>query len=178
MRAPLLILTVGNESRGDDAIGPLLLRRMAGWFVSCGITEQVELIEEFQLQIENTLDLERRKLVLFIDAGRQQASTPFSFYEAMARRPSGYTSHAVAPETLLGLYAMVQNERAPPLFVLSIAGLTFELGEPLSKQAKAHLDCAFRFACTLFAQPEPDAWGRLAQALAPTEISASTMTGM
>ena len=33
MSAPLLVLAVGNPSRGDDALGPLLLERLQadGW---------------------------------------------------------------------------------------------------------------------------------------------------
>ena len=39
MSAPLLVLAVGNPSRGDDALGPLLLERLhgRGTFVRAGL---------------------------------------------------------------------------------------------------------------------------------------------
>ena len=67
---PLLLLAVGNESRGDDALGPLLARRVQAWLASTGMDSQVEVIEEFQLQIEHTLDIKDRQLLLFVDAGQ------------------------------------------------------------------------------------------------------------
>lgn len=161
MIAPFLILTVGNESRGDDGLGPLLARRMALLLEESMIGE-VELVEEFQLQIENTLDLTGRKLVLFIDAGRDTLA-PFSFYQAVAQRLDGHTTHAVAPETLLGIYGMVEGEDPPPMFILCVAGSSFELGQPLSKQAAGNLEQAFDFACGLFSNPEQKTWRSLAQ---------------
>src|SRR5512139_1450227 len=107
MPRPILLLAIGNESRGDDALGPLLARRLDDWLGTTGLREQVELIEEFQLQIEHTLDMVERELVLFIDAGHEGVPAPFSFYEARARRLEGHTTHAVAPETLLGIYPVV-----------------------------------------------------------------------
>ena len=68
MSAPLLVLAVGNPSRGDDALGPLLLERLQadGWDAG----GQVELLCDFQLQVEHTLDLQGRSAVLLVDAAR------------------------------------------------------------------------------------------------------------
>jgi len=161
MVAPLLVLAVGNESRGDDALGPLLSRRLADWVAGTEMAVEVELIEEFQLQVENTLDLEDRKLALFIDAGNEPQS-PFAFYQAVKQQMEGHTSHAVAPEALLGVYAMVHDEEPPPMFVLCVAGSAFELGEPLSPQARLNLEQAFDFACNLLQQPGLNSWQGLA----------------
>ena len=173
MAAPFLVLTVGNESRGDDALGPLLSRRLAHWVEGSEMAGEVELIEEFQLQVENTLDLKDRKLALLIDAGNGTRA-PFTFYEAVKKRLEGHTSHAVAPETLLGVYAMVHDEQPPPMFVLCLAGSVFELGEPLSQQARLNLEQAFDFACGLLQRPERNRWQRLARSHAE-EIKAATV---
>ena len=53
MEAPVLIFAVGNESRGDDALGPLLLRELDAWLTASKSSEQFELLEDFQLQIEH-----------------------------------------------------------------------------------------------------------------------------
>lgn len=161
MPAPVLILAVGNESRGDDALGPLLLRRLQAWLNAQGLAEQVELIEEFQLQVEHTLDLAGRERVLFIDAGHH-TSAPFTFSQAVPRRLEGHTSHAVSPETLLGVYALVHTKPAPPAFILCVAGEQFELGEPLSPRAGQYLQQAFEFACRLFDSGGQTAWQGLA----------------
>jgi len=164
MGASLLVLAVGNESRGDDALGPLLVRRLAAWLEASNQAAGVELIEEFQLQIENTLDLKGRELVLFVDAGKDTAA-PFTFHESVPKRLNGHTSHAVAPETLLGVYAMVHGEQPPPMFILCIAGSAFELGEPLSSQASLNLAQAYAFACQLLEQTEINHWRSLGATL-------------
>ena len=81
----------GNELRGDDGIGPLLLRRLekAGW-------DDTELIEDFQLQIEHALDLKGAELALFLDAG-VGAKAPFLFREILPRGEMIDTSHGSRP---------------------------------------------------------------------------------
>lgn len=154
---PVLVLAIGNESRGDDALGPMLGREIAGW---PGCSDEVEVIEEFQLQIENTLDMQGRDLVLFLDAGHQTPA-PFRFYEAQPKKLAGHTTHAVAPETLLGIYSEVHHAASPPAFILCVAGLAFELGEPLSPQAVAHHEAASGFCRKLFESREVQAWRTL-----------------
>lgn len=159
--APVLVMAVGNESRGDDALGPLLLRDLAAWLACGEIACEVETIEEFQLQVEHTLDLKDRSVVLFIDAGKH-THAPFTFAQAAPKRLDGHTTHAVAPESLLGIYAMVHAADPPPAFILCVAGSEFELGEPLSAQARQHLQQASAFARRLFEHPAPAAWQALA----------------
>jgi len=159
---PLLLLAVGNESRGDDALGPFLARRVQAWLASTGLDSQVEVIEEYQLQIEHTLDIMDRQLLLFVDAG-QETMTPYTFYAARAARLDGHTSHALAPETLLGVYAQVHQASPPPAFILCLAGTGFDLGEPLSAAASLHLEQGFAFCRGLFEQPTPDFWSEQAR---------------
>lgn len=154
---PVLLLALGNESRGDDALGPLLARRLHAWLTSTGRDSAVEIIEEFQLQIEHTLDLKGRDLVLFVDAG-EGTRPPFDFFAARAGSAVGYTTHAVAPEALLGLYARVHAAAPPPAFILCLAGEGFELGEPLSAAAAVHLEAGFTFCQRLFDSPSLPSW--------------------
>lgn len=145
--ASTLVLAVGNESRGDDALGPLLLRRLAGW-LEVQPRHDVEFIEEFQLQVEHTLDIAGRTRVLFVDAAANLV-TPFTFTPAVAEPGLAHTSHALTPAALLGVYRRVHGEPPPSAWVLGIAGRSFELGEPLSAEAALALDAAFPFACQL-----------------------------
>ena len=66
--APLLVLGVGNPSRGDDALGPLFIERAAEALKERVAAGELELLTDFQLQIEHALDLEGRRRVVFVDA--------------------------------------------------------------------------------------------------------------
>jgi hydrogenase maturation protease len=133
MTAPLLVFAIGNESRGDDALAPLLLRQLQ----SEGMT-QVELIEDYQLQVEHVTDLLGRDAVLFVDADMSCAA-PFHFSAIAAAHDNSYTSHAMTPAALLHAYRLVYGTDAPSSFLLRIRGYGFELGESLSAEASANL---------------------------------------
>ena len=60
-RKPVLVFGYGNLSRGDDALGPLLLEAIER--SPKAVLESVEILSDFQLQIEHALDLENRDLV-------------------------------------------------------------------------------------------------------------------
>jgi hypothetical protein len=65
MVAPILIFAIGNESRGDDALGPLLLRELDGWLNS-GKREKEEGTSLREGAVEDT------PKALFIKAGLPQ----------------------------------------------------------------------------------------------------------
>lgn len=136
MVAPVLVFAVGNESRGDDALAPLLLRRL-----QAESTGQAEFIEDYQLQVEHVTDLSGRNAVLFIDADMSCAA-PFHFSRIDAAHDNSYTSHAMSPTALLHAYRQVYGTDAPPCYLLRIRGYGFELGESLSDEAAANLELA------------------------------------
>ena len=136
MTTPILIFAIGNESRGDDALAPLLLRSLENRAAG-----QVELIEDYQLQVEHVTDLVGRSAVLFVDADVSCAE-PFQFSEIAAAKDSSYTSHVMTPFALLHTYRQVYGTDAPPAYLLRIRGYDFELGNPLSEAASANLEQA------------------------------------
>ncbi len=136
MTAPLLVFAVGNESRGDDALGPLLLRQLQG---NCD--DSVELIEDYQLQVEHVTDLHGRGAVLFVDADLS-CDAPFQFSEIAAAHDRSYSSHAMTPFALLHAYRQVYGADAPSSFLLRIRGYGFELGAALSNAASVNLNQA------------------------------------
>lgn len=140
MTTPLLILAIGNESRGDDALAPLLIRQ-----IQTGDHQDVELIEDFQLQVEHVTDLVGRTAVLFIDAD-MSCAPPFHFSGIVAAQDNSYTSHAMTPFALLHTYKQVYGNDAPPCFLLRVRGYGFELGDGLSAEATANLDQAAAMA--------------------------------
>ncbi len=136
MPFPILVFAIGNESRGDDALAPLLLRQIQTECIA-----QVELIEDYQLQVEHVTDLAGRSAVLFVDAD-MSCIEPLQFSEIAAARDSSYTSHAMTPFALLHTYRQVYGTDAPPAFLLRIRGYDFELDSPLSDRAAANLEAA------------------------------------
>jgi hydrogenase maturation protease len=136
--APVLVLAVGNPSRGDDAIGPELAARL-----EAAALPGVEVITEFQLQVENALDLVGRERVFFVDAGTG-TPPPFELRPVAAVDDFLHTSHAISPEAVLATYRRVTGESPPDAWVLCVRGESFELGESLSARAAVHLEAAWR----------------------------------
>lgn len=161
MTAPLVVFAVGNPSRGDDAIGPLLCERLAAWLAAEGLAGQCDLIEDFQLQIEHSLDLRDRRLALFIDAGTGTPA-PYSFQPVAPAAGIAHSSHALAPEAVLQVYLRTAGEAPPPAYVLCVRGEQFELGAALSPAAEDHVAAAFALLAQLCRHPEPAAWAALA----------------
>ncbi|MBS3963903.1 MAG: hydrogenase maturation protease [Methylomonas sp.] len=150
MTRPVLVFACGNPSRGDDAVGPLLLDYLA----SRVDLSETELLTDFQLQIEHALDLQHRKLVLFVDAS-VSCRAAFSLTELRPVRDNSYTSHAMSPSALLQVYQSIHETPPPPSFLLSIRAEQFELGAPLSGNTLDNLIQASVFAERLLAQFEP-----------------------
>jgi hydrogenase maturation protease len=142
MTAPVVVFAVGNSSRGDDAIGPELCGQLEKWLKNEGLEDQVELIEDFQLQIEHVLDLQGRQLALFIDAG-ENTPAPYTFKQIAPATGIAHTTHELPPEAVLQVYLQTEGCEPPPSFVLCVSGEKFELGEPLTATASKHVEVAF-----------------------------------
>lgn len=141
MTAPTVVIAIGNPSRGDDALGPLLAARLADWLQSAG-RDDVEVIEDFQLQIEHALDLQGRQQAIFVDAGTGSTPAPFSFTPVAATADFGHTTHAISPGAVLHVYRQTLHDDPPPAWVMCIRGESFELGETLSEPARLRLEDA------------------------------------
>lgn len=153
---PTLIFSWGNPSRGDDAIGPHITDVLAKMGIS-----HVEILTDFQLQIEHVLDLDHRDRVLFIDASFT-APAPFEFYQLKAVRDDSYTSHAMSPQSLLAVYEQVRQGAAPVSFMLSVAAQNFKLGAAISTPAMRHLIAAIAFVENQLLTMDAPHWERLA----------------
>lgn len=163
MNKSLLVIAVGNPSRGDDALGTLFLERLAEGRALLHNQDEIELLTDFQLQIEHAVDLENRALALFVDAS-VACHSPFQFTRLQPVEDAGYTSHALSPAAVLCVYGQINADPPPPAFQLAIRGECFELGEPLSAAAEVNLASALEFAGQLLKQPVVEIWDRLAQA--------------
>jgi hydrogenase maturation protease len=144
MPAPTLVFAWGNPSRGDDALGPLFAEAVEALRLP-----GVEVLTDFQLQVEHALDLLGRERVLFVDASVQpclEDAHPFQLSLLVPQHLPSHTTHALRPEAVLQVFADVQRQPPPPAWLLSIPGEAWGLGEPVSHAARQRLDAALRWA--------------------------------
>lgn len=140
MTAPILVFGWGNPSRGDDALGPLFVERIAALDLP-----GVECLTDFQLQVEHALDLNGRQRILFVDASID-APAPFSAEPIFPARDESFTTHAMTPQSVLQVYCDLEDAEPPPTWLLAIRAEGFELGHPLGEAASRHLDLAVAWA--------------------------------
>jgi hydrogenase maturation protease len=157
LTASLLVFAYGNPSRGDDALGPQLLECLAESRAQHPEWPEFELVTDFQLQVEHSMDLEGRDLVLFVDAS-VSCSAPFLFTALHPAQDVRYTTHEMSPQAVLHVYERVYQRPAPPSFLLSVRGESFNLGEPLSPAAVENRDAAWALLVQLCSQPHLEAW--------------------
>lgn len=155
----LLLFGYGNPGRGDDALGPELIGRIAQLHLA-----DVECQNDMQLQVEHVTDLAACKRVLFIDADISCAE-PFDLSEISAVKDDSYTSHAMSPTALLHAYGQVYGKDAPPAFLLRIRGYDFELGDLLTVKASANLEAATKLVVELCTAVNPLIWQERSAAL-------------
>jgi hydrogenase maturation protease len=134
--APTLVFTWGNPSRGDDALGCLFHDELLH-----GDFEDVDVLTDFQLQIEHCIDLENRKRVIFVDADIN-INSEYSLEKILPDNDSTFTTHAMSPQALMHVCSQVNQSELPECWLLKIRGFTFELGQPLSQAAQHNLDSA------------------------------------
>jgi hydrogenase maturation protease len=150
--APLLVLAIGNPSRGDDALGPQAAQRLAELALP-----GVEVLTDFQLQVEHALDLLGRRLVVFVDAAASGA--PFELQPLAPAADLRHSSHSLSPAAVLDAYRRLTGEEPPPARLLAIRGHEFELGAPLGDAAAANLDAALGALASVLRQslaPAPE----------------------
>ena len=152
--ARLVIFAWGNPSRGDDALGPLLLERLETRYSG---NPALTFITDFQLQVEHAEDLKEQDLALFIDAS-VSCSPPFQFQRVFPARDLTYTTHAMHPVAVLEVYRHIYRAEPPPAFLFTVRGEQFELGEPLSPAAQIYQETAWRRLVELCAQPALEKW--------------------
>jgi hydrogenase maturation protease len=146
------VLAIGNPSRGDDALGPMLLARAEIELAAEIDAGEVELLTDFQLQIEHALDLTGRAEVLFVDAS-VRAAPPYALEPLEAAPDASISSHALSPAAVLETHRRVVGP-PPPARVLAVRGESFELGEPLSAAAALHLEAAVGALTRHFGHPD------------------------
>jgi len=153
-----LLFAVGNPSRGDDALGPLLVERLEQWIATAGeLPVDLALLTDFQWQVENALDLQGVDLAIFADAS-VSGGTSFETAPLSPQFDASYSTHALSPGCVLAVAARLGQE-LPQAWLLSMPGEDFELGASLSDRARSALDGAFAYLCVCLEQGRLEAVG-------------------
>lgn len=130
-----LVLGYGNPGRQDDGLGPAVATAIAeaGW---PGVTAY----DNYQLNIEDAIDVAEHDVVWFVDAGK---TGPAPYFVSCLDPAPGieFTSHLVRPEVILAI-ARQYYGRSPPAFLLGIRGYAFEFVEQITPAAAANMRAA------------------------------------
>jgi len=130
-----VIIGIGNDSRGDDGIGPRVARAVPA---RSGLETMV--VQQIDPRLAERLRTAGR--VLFIDARIDGTSIRLDRIGSSGHRG---VSHSCSPESLLG-WMQLAYETVPESWLLSLPGRSFGIGEGLSASAEAMI---------------PDAMGRI-----------------
>jgi len=142
-----LVLGYGNPARGDDGLGPAFIETLEQAALA-----DVETRVDYQLCVEDAMDIGDYREVVFIDASRS-AEPPFEFYPLNeSKKPETLDTHSISPEALIYL-ARVLFDAPTPALVLAIRGYQFEpFIEFLSPVAEQNLKVAFQYLCGYLSQ--------------------------
>ncbi len=141
---PVLFFGYGNPSRGDDAIGPLIIDALLMQNRFTRVQERFDALTDFQCQIEHTLDIHQRMHIVFIDA-QIDLKQPFLYRKISALQDNTYTTHSMSPQALLQVYRQIYNMDEPDSYLLTIDAHEFKLGTSVSQRSKYGMEQALDF---------------------------------
>jgi len=145
-RSRWLVFAVGNPSRGDDALGPVLVERLEPWIADArALPVDLVLLTDFQWQVEHALDLQDVDVAIFADAS-VSGEASFNIALLVPEFDASYSTHALSPACVLAVAERL-GQALPQAWLLSMPGEDFELGAPLSALAQSSLDAAFAYLC-------------------------------
>jgi hydrogenase maturation protease len=154
-----VLLGYGNPSRGDDGIGPELLTRVERLWGADRHRSGLTLIQDFQLQVEDALDLQGAELALFLDAS-VAVPAPYRFSRVTAGAAPACASHQLSPAELLQVYRRLRLGPPPPSYLLCVRGERFNLGAGLAASTRANLEAAWELLRKLLRGRSPRLWDR------------------
>ncbi|KAA0213935.1 MAG: hydrogenase maturation protease [Leptolyngbya sp. PLA3] len=131
-----LVIGYGNPGRQDDGLGP-----RAAEAVELARLPGVDVLCDYQLNVEHADDVRRHEVIVFIDAALAGAG-PCFLRRLLPRACGAFSTHTMRPEAVLAL-ARDTFGWSGRAFLLGIRGYAFgDFGEDLSSAAAANLEQA------------------------------------
>ena len=139
MDRKIVIIGYGNELRGDDGVGLLVLDELSQAFSG---RPDIHLIRRQQLDIADTEEISECRAVIFVDAhvSEKREDVELSELDLVESAPFVVT-HISLPEELMAITKAVYD-RTPPAFVCAVRGYDFSFGAPLTEAACALAEVA------------------------------------
>ena len=124
-----LIIGIGNPLRGDDGLGWAVAEQLSR---DCDMGCDIQTV--YQLTPELAQWMAAVNLVVMIDASHEGEPGELHIRPLplpLSAQPSAVGAHYTTPEELAALTLAVYG-RCPPVFVVSMTGANFSIGEQLS----------------------------------------------
>lgn len=128
--ADILVIGYGNELRGDDGLGPLVVKAVAAANIP-----GVRVLTARLLLPEFAADLAQARLVVFVDASEAWSESGVEVRSLAAETATDWCTHRADPRPLLGLTRTIYGQ-APEAWWLTASGRNFDFGEGLSGVAE------------------------------------------
>lgn len=137
----LLLIGIGNISRGDDGMGWMFADDMDN-----NLGNAITVEKAFQLVVEDALKITAYDTVIFVDASENCFDGGFDFRKIQIpdEIKTEFTSHTQSPENIIFL-ASELFQHTVDAYVLEIGGQTWELGETLSDYGQQNLTNALKY---------------------------------
>ena len=137
-RKNILVYGYGNPGRQDDGIGPALAEKIGDLNISGVVTDS-----NYQLNIEDTLEITESRAVFFTDAS-VDCDEPFVFKEVLPSNLIRFTTHTISPDSLMALCNELYGVNVPA-YILAVRGYSWEFNEPMTARAENNMRSAFTF---------------------------------
>jgi len=147
----ILIYGYGNPGRQDDGLGILLTEKLEEWATKNG-HDFLDFDSNYQLNIEDALEISEYDLVIFADASIEDLSD-YAITRVEPCQKTEFTMHAMTPAFVLHLCQSLYN-KYPKTFLMHLKGYEFDFLGKLTDQAKENLNGAFKFFVELFSRKE------------------------
>lgn len=134
----ILLIGIGNDGRGDDALGWLFADRFSG-------NPALDVVYRYQLQIEDAALISEYDGVVFADASLAEIAGGFEVKECTPAASVHFSTHRLEPATILWL-AKAVYQASTVGFVVAIQGYAWELHQGLSPSAALNLEKAVGYA--------------------------------
>lgn len=138
----VLIYGYGNPGRNDDGLGIAFTGLIQEWIEGRQIGH-VETDCNYQLNIEDAMQIAGYDVVLFVDATKEEIEG-HALSEVFPQADATFTTHSASPQYILYLCQQMYGS-CPRTWLLHLKGYEWEFTEQLSTRALDNLQSAFTF---------------------------------
>jgi len=146
----VLVYGYGNPGRQDDGAGVALVDALEAW-ARGGDRPWLIFDRNYQLNVEDALEASRHDVVVFVDAAADH-DEPFRFRALQPAASVSFTTHAMRPESVLGLCRDLYGAR-PVGRLLTIRGYSWESNQAMTARALRNLEHARAWLQALLESP-------------------------